>query len=118
MYTFANIDRAAATLSLVCIVHCVALPMMAMTLPFIAALAEAEWVHFVLVLLAILTSSAVVVTAHDDRTPVVLIPMALGMGFIASALFADQFGGNETVLTVIGGVLLAMVHIRRLYKYA
>jgi hypothetical protein len=118
MQTSANIDRAATALSLACIVHCVALPIIAIALPFVATFAEAEWVHWLLTALAFLASSTVVVTAHSARTPVFLIPVAAGIVLMGSALFADHFGGDETLLTAMGGVLLAAAHIRRLYKYS
>jgi len=41
-------------------------------------------------------------------------PAGLGMTLVVGALFGEHWGVDETVPTVIGGVLLAAAHIRRL----
>ncbi|MEM9501382.1 MAG: MerC domain-containing protein [Pseudomonadota bacterium] len=109
-------DRAAIALSLSCIAHCVALPVIAISLPFVAAAAEAEWLHWVLTALAIAASGTVILTARNARAPAFLVPALLGMGLITSALLAETFGLDETLPTVIGGVLLAAAHIYRLFR--
>lgn len=110
-------DRAAVALSLSCVAHCGALPVIAVSLPFVAAAAEAEWVHWVLTVLAIGTSGTVIAAAHDGRSPAFMVPALLGIGLIFSALFAENIGVDETLPTVIGGVLLAAAHIYRLIKH-
>ncbi len=94
-----------------------ALPIVAGTLPFFAAAAEAEWVHWLLAALAIVTSGTVVATGQGARSPAFLVPALIGMALVTSALFAENFGLDETLPTVIGGVLLAAAHIYRLIKH-
>jgi len=117
MHSTSTIDRAATALSLACVAHCVALPAVAIALPVVGVLAEEEWIHWLLTGLAIIASSAVIGVAHSARTAAFLVPVLLGVSLITSALFADQFGFDETPPTVIGGLLLAAAHIQRLVKH-
>ncbi|EAQ29890.1 putative membrane protein [Erythrobacter sp. NAP1] len=118
MSATASYDRAAAALSLACIVHCVALPIVAITLPFLAGFAETEWVHWLLTGLAIAASATVIGKAPSARTLIFLIPVLSGMGLIGAALFAEPFGVDETIPTLAGGLLMASAHIWRLRQHA
>jgi len=109
-----NTDRAAVALSLLCIAHCMVLPVAAIALPFLAAAAEAEWVHWVFAVLAVLASGSIVLFGHGSRTAAFLVPASSGIGLVVFGLFAEQFGIDEAIPTVIGGVLLAGAHGRRL----
>lgn len=112
-----NLDRAAAVLSLSCIAHCIALPVLAIALPFLAMAAEAEWVHWLLAAMAIVSSGTVVASAHSARTPSFLVPASIGMVLIVGALLAEPFGFDETPPTVIGGIFLAAAHLFRIFKH-
>ncbi len=118
MQSAANYDRAAATLSVACIAHCLALPLLAAVLPFFAAFAEAEWVHWLLSALAIAASATVMAKAEGGRATGFIVPAAIGIVFLIGALFAEPIGADETLPTVIGGILLAVAHIRRLFSTA
>ncbi|MDJ0979011.1 MAG: MerC domain-containing protein [Erythrobacter sp.] len=111
-------DRAAVFLSLACIAHCVALPMVAVALPFAAAAAEAEWVHWVFAVLAILASGTVALTDPAARVANFLVPAGLGAALVVFGLFSEGLGIEEAIPTVIGGVLLAFAHGRRLTRRA
>ena len=113
-----NLDRTAAAGSIACVVHCLALPFVALVLPFMAAVADAEWIHWTFTALAVIASLAVIVTASNARVPSFLVPASLGMTLVVGALAGEHWGIDETLPTVIGGVLLAMAHIRRLYASA
>lgn len=116
MQTTANFDRAAAGFSLLCIAHCVALPVFAISLPFLAAAAEAEWIHWAFTALAIIASTIVIARSPGARNAVFMVPALAGIGLITAALFAENFGMEETLPTVLGGGLLATAHIYRLFK--
>lgn len=107
-------DRAAVTLSILCIIHCLALPVAAIALPFLSVVAEAEWVHWVFAILAVLASGLVVLTSPGAREFRFLFPAIGGAALIIFGLFAEGFGFDETAPTVIGGALLAFAHGRRL----
>ena len=107
-------DRVAVALSLLCLVHCVALPLVAVALPFLSVVSEAEWVHWVFAILAVLASASVVATSPSARTPAFLTPAIIGASLVVSGLFSEAIGVDEAVPTIIGGVLLAFAHWRRL----
>lgn len=107
-------DRAATALSALCIVHCLALPLLASVMPFLAVVADAEWLHWLFAGLAIIISASVPFRDVLARNLGFLAPAGLGIAALIAGLFADQIGANETILTVIGGVLVAFAHIRRL----
>jgi hypothetical protein len=109
-------DRAAVALSLLCIIHCVALPLVAVALPFLSVAAEAEWVHWVFASLAVLASGSVVALSSSARTPSFLLPAGSGAALVVFGLFAEGLGIEEAIPTVIGGLLLAFAHLRRLYS--
>ena len=107
-------DRAAVALSLLCIVHCVALPLLAIALPVLAVVGEMEWVHWVFAILAVLASGSVALTSASARRLGFLLPAGLGASLVVFGLFAEGFEIDEAIPTVIGGVLLAFAHWRRL----
>ncbi|MEO0589366.1 MAG: MerC domain-containing protein [Pseudomonadota bacterium] len=111
-------DHAAVGLSVLCILHCLALPILAISLPVAATVTEAEWVHWAFAVLAVAASGSVAVWGHGARTPGFLVPAGLGALLIIGALFAEGIGVDETLPTVIGGVLIAFAHLRRLMGIA
>ena len=108
-------DRAAVAFSVICILHCLALPALAVALPFFAAAAEAEWVHWVMAVLAVVASGTVAFSVQGARTPAFLMPAGIGIALLIAGLFAENLGVEEAVPTVIGGVLIAFAHLRRLF---
>ena len=111
-------DRAATALSALCIVHCLALPLLASVLPFLSIVADAEWLHWIFAGLAIVISASVPFRDVLARKSSFLIPAGLGILFLIGGLFADKIGADETILTVIGGVLVAFAHIRRMLVHS
>ena len=111
-----NLDRTAAIGSIACIVHCLALPALAVTMPFLAAAAEAEWVHWAFAVLAVFASGGVIALAPSARTGSFVIPAGAGIALVVGGLFVEHIGVDVAIPTVIGGCLLAFAHIRRLLK--
>ncbi|WP_229954534.1 MerC domain-containing protein [Parasphingorhabdus litoris] len=109
-------DGAAIALSAACVVHCVLLPVIAISSPFVAAVAEAEWLHWIMAVLALFASTTVVISSPSARVPTFLIPASFGAILITSGLFAERFGFAETLPTIIGGVLIASAHIYRICR--
>ena len=116
MTTAAIYDRAAALFGLACIAHCVALPVLAVAVPFVAVFTDSQWVHWVFTVLAVAASGSVIASASDARRPAFVIPAAIGLAFIIFGVFAENFGVDETYPTVLGGTVLAAAHIYRLFK--
>lgn len=109
-------DGAAIALSFACVAHCILLPAIAISSPALAVVAQAEWLHWTMAILAILASTSVVIFSPSARVPEFLLPAGLGAIWITGALFAENFGFEETLPTIVGGVLIASAHIYRIYR--
>lgn len=101
-------DLAAIGLSGLCLVHCLALPIVAAILPLAGVWAEAPWVHW-----AFAFAAAPISLWALTRRPA-LAPLALGLSGLA-LLFAGaaEFPSHdsETIVTVTGGLMLSLAHI-------
>lgn len=110
--TAAVFDASAIGLSLLCLVHCLLLPVAAAFLPLLGAWAQAEWVHVALVLVACPLAGSALWRSHR-RAP---LPAALwglaALGLLALALGAGGWPGQawERPATVAGALLLASAH--------
>ncbi|MEQ1489463.1 MAG: MerC domain-containing protein, partial [Terricaulis sp.] len=74
------LDATGLGLSALCLVHCLALPVAALSLPLAGQLAEAEWVHWLMVGLAAPTSLAAVWPRLRDRPFPWIIPLFAALG--------------------------------------
>ncbi|MFY8100675.1 MAG: MerC domain-containing protein, partial [Allorhizobium sp.] len=81
-------DGVAMSLSGLCLLHCLALPVLAVGLPFLSVVAEAEWVHWLLVALAV-PASALALLGSDGRRAG---PLVLGATLGLSLLIAGAAG--------------------------
>jgi len=108
------LDGAAIGASLICLIHCIGLPILFALLPAMATigLPSSEWLHLVLLLTAIPVSGLALVggwRAHGAVVPLML--GALGLAGLAAGLAFGSTPGAETALTVTGSLALAMAHI-------
>lgn len=107
------LDRGAVGLSLLCLVHCLAFPVVIMALPAMAeVLPRAWWVHPAIFGLAIPLASVALVrgwAGHRDRRPLRL--GALGLALLGVGLLAAEASATEMVLTVVGGLIVAAAHL-------
>lgn len=111
------LDRAAIGMSLLCLVHCLALPVLLVLIPSLAVLPIADE-HFHLVLLYLVLPTSVVALflgcrRHKNRT--VLLWGLSGLAVLVLAAFAghDLLGdAGERALTVLGALLVALGHLK------
>lgn len=106
-------DASAMALSGLCLVHCLALPLLASLLPLLGAWGEAEWLHAVFAGIAVPLSMATLWRAHRRRPlPGALWTMA-GLGLSALVLGALGWPAHawETPVTVAGSLLVAATHV-------
>lgn len=108
------LDGAAIGASLLCLLHCIGLPILFALLPALASigLPSSEWLHPLLLLTAIPVSALALVggwRAHGRVVPMLL--GALGLAGLAAGLAFNSMPGAETALTVAGSLALAMAHI-------
>lgn len=108
------IDTSAIGLSGLCLIHCLALPAVSAFLPAVGVLAEAEWVHQLLVLLALpVTVYAIIQQRALRKRTAFVLPASVGLSLLLAAAFAESLHDYETALTVAGAVVLASAHIWR-----
>lgn len=108
------LDGSAVGLSFMCLIHCLALPVISAFLPLAGVLAEIEWIHKLLVLIA-LPVTVLAITRHR-KTRVAfsfIIPAVLGLALLLAAAFVEELHDFETLLTTIGAILLASAHVWR-----
>ncbi|MEM7611643.1 MAG: MerC domain-containing protein [Pseudomonadota bacterium] len=109
-----RIDLYAATISTLCLIHCLALPLLAAVLPLAGQISDNELLHKGLVLLA--APATLWVVRHAWRTPGMRGFVAIattGLGLLVLAAFAAPLEAFELPLTVLGSVLLASAHVWR-----
>lgn len=110
-------------MSTLCLLHCLALPLLAAALPLLGVWAEAEWVHVLFVAIAAPTTGFALWRAHLHAP----LPWMAGVVAVVGLLFllagAAEFPNHEseTVMTVAGSLMLAGVHVwnaRRRHRHA
>nr|WP_295107428.1 MerC domain-containing protein [uncultured Caulobacter sp.] len=107
------LDLSAVGLSALCLVHCLALPGLALLLPVLGFWAQAEWVHVAFILAA----APVAVLAFVDlktwrpRSRPMIVVASAGLALMLAGALEFPVAGYERPLTVLGGLLLAGAHI-------
>lgn len=109
-------DGVAVSLSGLCMLHCLALPLVISALPMTFQGLQSEIVHQVLVVLAVPLAISAVWAARGQRMSGFTIGLLLsGATALSLGAFAEPLHDNETLLTVAGAVLLSAGHISRWY---
>ena len=111
-----TLDLAAALLSSLCLIHCIAIPVAIALLPTVAlVIPDLPWLHAALLLLAIPASGLALLRGwrvHHDTAPAAV--GTFGLVVMASALLAQPHSVTEVLLTVSGGLLVAAGHLLNL----
>ena len=107
------LDATATTLSMGCLAHCLLLPLVATAAPVLGAAAEAEWVHKVLVALAIPISIAAFWRMSVPALIAWTLRLVALVGVVLLVLAAAGWPEHEweTPLTSAGALLLAGAHV-------
>jgi len=108
-------DKAAMSLSLLCALHCLAMPLVAVMLPLIAALSLDDEVFHLWMLIAVLPVSAYALTMGCSKHKRYRLMMIGGAGLLllgaAAFLGHDMLGHTwERLLTLIGACMIALGH--------
>ena len=116
------LDGSAMGLSGLCLIHCLALPVMAALLPALGAWAQAEWVHVVFVAFAApMAALALLRPAHGQPAPPALLALG-GLGVVGLGLGAFGPESLDMPVTVAGSTCLVSAHLwnwrRRTHAHA
>ena len=108
------LDISAISVSSLCLIHCLSLPLLSVVLPVASAFGEAEWLHQLFVLAAVpITAMAIVQDRHLPGWREFSGAASTGLVILAAAAFLEALHDFETVLTIVGAGLLAIAHVRR-----
>ena len=110
-------DRAAVGLSFLCLMHCLALPLLLALLPGVTILShfDNEIFHLGMVVLVIPTSLYALTLGCKQHQNYRLLKIGFaGLAFLCAAVLGEEFIGEagEKAFTVIGSSLIAYGHIR------
>lgn len=109
-----RLDLYAAAASTLCLLHCLALPLLATVLPVFAGISGNEQIHKALVLAAAPVTIWVGTTSLGGEGGSAFAVVAVsGLGLLLVATFTGVAAGHEEGVTVVGGGLVAMAHLRR-----
>ena len=111
------LDKTAIVLSATCIAHCLVLPMGFTLLPIINVTLLPDQVFHILMLLFILPASILALSlgCREHKDFVTLALGTLGLGILTfTAFWGHQLFTltGERIMTSIGGLILALAHIR------
>ncbi|MEP4051557.1 MAG: MerC domain-containing protein [Litorimonas sp.] len=113
--TVKTIDYSGVALSSLCIVHCVLLPVAASMLPIAASIAENEFFHKALVLLAIGPAALAFFRRSSSKfAPAFRSLGVMGIVTLLASAFVEAFHDIEASLTLFGAFSLASAHIWRI----
>jgi len=107
-----SVDGLGIGISGACIVHCLFLPLIISALPALESWFEAEWVHQIMVLLAVPVAGFALFKISQRRFLIGSI-MILGIIFLLAGAFLPMLHDYETPLTVTGALLLSGGHLLR-----
>ena len=110
------LDRFSIGLSALCLLHCLAIPLLISMTPVVATFAFAdESFHIALIALVVPTSAlSLGLGCRKHRGWGVVVIGLMGLGLLGTAAFAEAMGLGEigeTVLTVLGALVVASAHV-------
>lgn len=105
-------DSSAVGLSGLCLAHCLALPVAAAALPALGALANAEWVHILFLLVALPLSVVALWRKPDSKRDIAIMVLAvLGLGLLCAGAFPAHWPELDEQLTILGSISLVAAHV-------
>ena len=108
----ARLDLYAVGLSTLCVLHCVALPLLVALMPVAAQAAENELVHRVMVIVAVPVSLRVIWKTRPLNANRLFVGAAsTGLALLLLAAFIEAVSSYEEPITVAGAVLLGSAHL-------
>ena len=113
------LDGAAVALSALCLVHCLALPLIVAGVPFLAQFAATHLHYQVLILVVPLSVIALALGYRRHRDPRIVAGGALGMLLliIGATVAHSQLGLTaDRIFTICGSLLLATAHFFNSYR--
>lgn len=109
------LDKAAVTLSGLCLLHCLALPLLLIVLPFINAV-SLDGLHAEMLFVVIPVSSVALLLGfrrHGDRRILLAGVVGMVLLILGGTVAHDHYGViADRTLTIAGALVLAFTHYR------
>lgn len=106
-------DSLAIGASCICMIHCLALPLILAALPTVAQIFHIPE-SFHLIMLAIAVPTSALALAQGYRSHLAIVPTIVGIAgisLISTGALWLNVQAFETELTVIGSIMLALAHV-------
>jgi hypothetical protein len=111
-------DKAGILLSVICCLHCMAIPLLMVFAPSIGHLFEEEWIHmlgFIFVVPLGLYAFISKIKVHSDKRPLYIGLFGilfLILGHLAHENLSHEIGQTvELIASIVGGLSLVFAHI-------
>jgi hypothetical protein len=106
-------DASALSLSGLCLIHCLVMPVAAIFMPALLLISHAEWVHTAFLVFAVPMTSLALWSVHRHHPlPRALILVAvLGLACLAGGAFGWPLQNWAEQITIAGSLLLVTAHI-------
>jgi len=109
-----TLDFFAIGVATLCIVHCLALPLLISTVSLSIPFVESELTHKVLVMIALpISLYAIFVDAKRGNRIVFIVTALTGLALLLGATFLEAMEAHEELLTTTGSILLVGAHLWR-----
>lgn len=97
---------------MLCLLHCLALPLLVTLMPLAVQAAESELTHRILAVAAVPLSLRVIWKTLSEEGNLLFVGAALtGLGLLLLAAFVEAVSAYEERITVVGGALLCSAHL-------
>lgn len=113
-----SLDNLGIFASIACLIHCLAMPVIIATVPFLGlnlSFLQEEWVENVLIILIVgFAIFAIVPGYFRHKKPIALVGLTLGLLFLGAVAFGrgtlvkDE---SELVLIAVGNLILVLTHL-------
>ena len=113
------LDGAAVALSALCLVHCLALPLVVVGVPFLAQYADSHLHYQVLIIVVPLSVVALGIGYRRHRNRRIMLAGALGLILliVGATVAHTQLGlAADRIFTIAGSLVLAAAHFFNSYR--
>ena len=112
-HAYTNWDKVGITVSTLCFLHCLLVPISIAVLPVVAVgLIQSEWIHIAFVALAVPVAMIAQSQGYKRHgSPIPVLVAAFGLTFLGAALLVHDIHWLETGLTGIGAGMVAASHL-------
>lgn len=107
-------DGAAIGISMLCLVHCLAVPTLLALAPWLVpGFMEDESFHIAAVMIA-LPVSVIALAGSLQARPMIVVLAGMGLALLLAGAFVEE-ESLEVSITVSGALLVALAHLRNLF---